>query len=148
MAKKINLNKNVFTKEDFNKTLNTSFKELLPPQTEEQIPLPTVEEFFNLYESLFFEIPKFGDNNSHDYIVNKSGDYINFEKTNEELQALLDEISQIRSENLTLSQENFNLKIELERLKALNTIETNPLRSNSVQNTSNDPLVSNFNING
>lgn len=116
MAQRINLNKNVFNKEDFLKTIDTSFTQLVPPPLEE-IPVFTVDEFFTEYEKLFFEIPKEGEINSHQYLAQRSGEYVNFELVNEEIQALLDEIAQLRQDNLDLQQQVFDLQ--------LNSVQTN-----------------------
>lgn len=116
MAQRINLNKNVFNKEDFLKTVDTSFTQLVPPPLEE-IPVFTVDEFFTEYEKLFFEIPKEGEINSHQYLAQRSGEYVNFELVNEEIQALLDEIAQLRQDNLDLQQQVFDLQ--------LNSVQTN-----------------------
>ena len=103
MAERINLNKNVFNKQDFLNTVNTSFTQLVPP-TASFAPTFTVDDFFVQYENLFFQIPKEGDINSHQYLVERSGTYIEFNRVNEEIQALLEEISQLRQENLELNQ--------------------------------------------
>ena len=103
MAERINLNKNVFNKQDFLNTVNTSFTQLVLP-TALAVPTFTVDDFFVQYENLFFQIPKEGDINSHQYLVERSGAYIEFNRVNEEIQALLEEISQLRQENLELNQ--------------------------------------------
>ena len=103
MAERINLNKNVFNKQDFLNTVNTSFTQLVLP-TASAVPTFTVDDFFVKYENLFFQIPKEGDINSHQYLVERSGAYIEFNRVNEEIQALLEEISQLRQENLELNQ--------------------------------------------
>ena len=103
MAERINLNKNVFNKQDFLNTVNTSFTQLVPP-TALAAPTFTVDDFFVQYENLFFQIPKEGDINSHQYLVERSGTYIEFNRVNEEIQALLEEITQLRQENLELNQ--------------------------------------------
>ena len=103
MAERINLNKNVFNKQDFLNTVNTSFTQLVP-STASVAPTFTVDDFFVQYENLFFQIPKEGDINSHQYLVERSGAYIEFNRVNEEIQALLEEISQLRQENLELNQ--------------------------------------------
>jgi len=103
MAEKINLNKNVFNKQDFLNTVNTSFTQLVLPITLE-VTVFTVDDFFVQYENLFFQIPKEGDINSHQYLVERSGAYIEFNRVNEEIQALLEEITQLRQENLELNQ--------------------------------------------
>lgn len=111
MAERINLNKNVFNKEDFLKTVDTSFTQLVPPPQEEE-EVFGVDQFFEEYEKLFFEIPKEGDVNSHEYLAQRSGEYANFELVNEEIQALLDEIAELRESNLDLQQEVFDLQID------------------------------------
>jgi hypothetical protein len=116
MDNKVNLNKNVFNKSDFIRTLDTSFNQILVP-SDLVIPTITIEEFFNYYESLFYEIPKLGDSNSHEYLITKSSEYINFEKSNEELQSLLDEITELRQENLDLNKLNYDLQISLSKNK-------------------------------
>jgi len=113
MARRIDLNKNVFNKEDFLKTVDTSFKQLVPPtsDTSEEVPVFTVDDFFAEYEKLFFEIPKEGETNSHQYLAQRSGEYANFDLVNEEIQALLDEIAQLRQDNLDLQQQVFDLQL-------------------------------------
>jgi len=128
MAERINLNKNVFKKEDFLKTVDTSFTQLVPP-TASAVPAFTVEDFFVEYENLFFEIPKEGETNSHQYLVERSGEYIAFDQVNEEIQALLEEISTLRQENLDLQQQVFDLQISAAQPKTANTT-TNQIKVN------------------
>ena len=128
---KINLNKNVFNKEDFLKTVNTSFTQLIPP-TPVEVPAMNVDEFFAEYDRLFYEIPKEGATNSHTYLVETSGEYINYDKINAEIQALLDEIASLRQEILTLNEEKLDLQLELantntQNLKARQIIVQDPL---------------------
>ena len=103
MAKRLDLIKDVFNKAEYIKTIDTSFNELGTSTIvqDEQIQ-PTVEEFFGLYNSLFYDIPALGETNSHEYLVKTSGEYINFEENNEEIQALQAEIAQLRSDLLSL----------------------------------------------
>ena len=109
---RINLNKNVFNKADFLKTVDTSFTQLVPP-TPVEIPVMNVDEFFAEYDRLFYEIPKEGATNSHLYLVETSGEYINYEKINAEIQALLDEIASLRQELLDLNNYKLDLQLEL-----------------------------------
>jgi hypothetical protein len=109
---KVNLNRQVFNKDKFNQTVDTSFSQLGPQQPDPSffdINLATQEDFFTLYDKFFFEIPKEGDTNSHMYLITESSNYINFQQNNEEIQALLQEITDLREENLTLRQENVDL---------------------------------------
>jgi hypothetical protein len=106
MAEDINLNKEVFNKEVYTKTINTSFNELGVQSIEDQVnEQPTVQEFFNLYNELFYQIPEVGDTNSHEFLIKTSRDYINFEEENETILALQNEISNLRREILETQQE-------------------------------------------
>ena len=116
---RINLNKNVFNKADFLKTVDTSFTQLVPP-TPVEIPVMNVDEFFAEYDRLFYEIPKEGATNSHTYLVETSGEYINYEKINAEIQALLDEIASLRQELLDLNNDKLDLQLELATINTQN----------------------------
>ena len=103
------LNRTVFNKEAYENTIDTSFSQIPTPS----LPLEdtiTVEEFFNLYDAIFYDIPTNGDTNSHEYLVKTSGDYIGFDQTNEDIQALLDEITVLRQQNLELTQQVITLQ--------------------------------------
>lgn len=104
MAENINLNRNVFDKNAFKNTVDTSFTQLVstPDPTFFDINLATVEDFFILYNKFFYEIPQFGEVNSHEYLIKTSTEYIGFQQTNEDIQALLDEIATLRQEILDL----------------------------------------------
>jgi len=106
--KNIKLNRQVFDRTAFNDTVNTSFTELLPQQPPPSFfdpELATVEDFFTIYENLFLQIPKFGDVNSHEYLINESKNYVGIEQNTAEIEALLEEIADLRRENLELRQE-------------------------------------------
>lgn len=104
MAKKINLNKNVFAKDKFHNAVDTSFNQLVPnPQIEESTF--TVEDFFVEYENLFYLIPKEGEANSHRYLIERSREYVDFDLINAEIQALLDEIADLRQELLDANKQ-------------------------------------------
>jgi len=104
------LNRTVFNKEAYENTIDTSFSQVSipPPPLEDTI---TVTEFFNLYNTLFYDIPSQGDTNSHAYIVAKSGDYINADQISEDMQALLDEITVLRQDLLAANQQIITLQI-------------------------------------
>jgi len=106
------LNKTVFKKETYKNTIDTSFSQVStpPPPLEDTI---TVDEFFNLYDVLFYEIPSNGATNSHEYLVKTSGDYINFEQENEDVQALLDEITSLRQDLLAANEQILTLQTNI-----------------------------------
>ena len=113
---KINLNRTVFDKEKFNQTVDTQFSQLI--DRDQPVPFDintaTVADFFALYDRFFYEIPKQGDVNSHYYLVETSGEYINFNKYQEEIQALLQEISELRAGNLELREELSDTVVEFQ----------------------------------
>tara|TARA_R110000824_G_scaffold7605_8_gene34402 strand:- start:1742 stop:2080 length:339 start_codon:yes stop_codon:yes gene_type:complete len=101
MAQNIKLNKEVFNKRDYEKTIDTKFNQLGVKSVQEQIDdQPTVQEFFNLYNELFYEINELGETNSHEYLIKTSGEYISFDDDNEIVEALQNEIAQLREELL------------------------------------------------
>ena len=106
MAEDIRLNKEVFNKREYQKTINTKFSQLGVKTVQEQIDeQPTVEEFFQMYNDLFYDIPEVGETNSHEFLVKTSGEYINFDENDELIQALQDEIAQLREDLLEAQQE-------------------------------------------
>ena len=123
----VNINKQVFDKIAFENTVNTSFTELTssvsitPTQS-----LPSVQEFFEYYNDLFYTIPKFGSADSHEYLVLTSQQYIGSTSTDQEvIDALIAEVTELRQENLDLQQQVANaatLTAEeaLNKLKELN----------------------------
>jgi hypothetical protein len=98
---KIDLMKDVFSKPQYTKTIDTNFKELGVTSIKQDLQnQTTVSDFFKLYDELFYEIPPEGDINSHRYLVEQSGEYINFDQVNVEIEALQAEITQLRQDLL------------------------------------------------
>ena len=101
MQEKIDLKKTVYQKVDYPRIIDTKFNELGSISVNEQIETSvTVNEFFDLYNSLFYEIPSFGDVNSHQYLIQTSADYIDFDANQEEILALRAEITDLRRQLL------------------------------------------------
>lgn len=125
MNKKIvDLKKDVFSKAQYVKTIDTNFNELGVKSVSQQIQEETsIEEFFDLYSQLFYEIPAEGEINSHRYLVEQSGEYINFDENLEEIEALRQEITRLRTDILDLQIKN----IELETGQKIN-IDTDALK--------------------
>ena len=111
MANNIQLQKTVFGKVDFSKVVDTSFKTFTQPIPEEDLDTP--EELFRLYDKLYYSIDLEGDTESHRYLVNKSSELLNFDATTEDIQPLLDEIAQLREENLALNQQVITLETKI-----------------------------------
>jgi hypothetical protein len=101
MEQKVDTKKNVFDKNQYSKTIDTSFKEFgVTTLSDDLQSQPTVEQFFALYNDLFYDIPPNGEINSHEFLVKQSGEYINFEENIEEIRALQNEIASLREELL------------------------------------------------
>jgi hypothetical protein len=118
------LNKQVFVKTAFDNTVNTSFSELTSSISVSTASfVPSITEFFDYYQALFYQIPKFGDTDSHQYLIITSQEYIGSEAGgNEVVDALIAEITSLREENLSLQQElaqNTTLTVQ----DALNTLQ-------------------------
>ncbi len=110
MKQKINLQKQVFSKTQYPRVVDTTFTQLAPSETEPvQTQDVSVDEFFILYDKLFFEIPKTG-NNSHETLITTSTEYVGYNLLTTEIEALQQEITELRRQLLD------------ERGSALNTI--------------------------
>jgi hypothetical protein len=107
MAETITLIKQVFAKSQYERVIDTSFTQLLQPSLTSSVVLPTVSvtEFFQNYQQLFFVIPKFGDTESHEYLIKTSQEYVGNFNNDDTIQALIEEITNLRQENLTLQQQ-------------------------------------------
>jgi|TARA_B100000780_G_scaffold197429_1_gene139470 hypothetical protein len=98
---RVDLIRKVYSKTEYPKIIDTSFNQLGVVSVTQQIDSTfTVEEFFQKYNELFYEIPPFGESNSHEYLITTSGDYINFDQDNELVSALQKEIAQLRTDLL------------------------------------------------
>jgi len=108
MSEQVNLSKTVYSKTQYEKVIDTSFTQLVNVSSSLSASLPTIttDQFFQYYQDLFFQIPKLGEVNSHEYLVITSGAYIgSTTPTDDTIQALVDEVTQLRQENLDLQQQ-------------------------------------------
>lgn len=99
MAETVTLSKEVLGTSTYTKVVDTQFREFTntvdSPQT-----VVTVEQFFQYYEDLFFQIPVTGEFNSHEYLVKRSSEYIGGEIISDNEKALLEEINNLRQQLL------------------------------------------------
>ena len=102
----IPVQKTVFNKDSFGRVINTQFSQLLNQNVEETDTF-TVDDFFQLYEDLFYQIEKEGDTNSHRYILQREADYLGVSISQDDIQALLNEITSLRQQVLE-SQQTIN----------------------------------------
>jgi hypothetical protein len=96
----IPIEKQVFDKQTFGKVIDTQFHQLYNSQLIDSLESFTIDDFFELYEQLFYQIPKEGDTNSHRYILEKEADYLGVIVNQDDIQALLDEITTLRQQVL------------------------------------------------
>lgn len=111
MANDLQIQKTVFSTVDFGKVVDSTFKTFTQPVPQDDPDTP--EEFFRLYEKLFYVIDITGPTNSHEYLVQKSSELLNFDTVTEDIQPLLDEIAQLRQENLGLNQQILTLETNM-----------------------------------
>lgn len=111
MANEVKITKTVYNKTQFDKVVDRTFKTYNQPTEQDQGP--TIEQFFLDYETLYLDIPIEGETNSHTYLINKSSELVNFEKDTSDIQPLLDEISQLRIQNLEAQQQIIELTTQL-----------------------------------
>jgi hypothetical protein len=95
----IPIQKTVFDKNTYSRVIDTQFRQLITQETEETLSF-TIDDFFVLYEQLFYQIPIEGDTNSHQYILQKEADYLGISINQDDIQALLDEITSLRQQVL------------------------------------------------
>jgi hypothetical protein len=104
----ITLTNTVYNKNQYERVIDTSFTQLVQPQVTASVVAPTISvaEFFQNYQQLFFQIPRFGESNSHEYLIKTSQEYIGSSGANDDtIQALISEITQLRQDNLDLQQQ-------------------------------------------
>lgn len=103
-------NKTIYSKTEFENKIDTDFTELTTDQ-----PSVSIEEFFNFYNEVFFDIPKEGEN-SHATIIQTSTDY--FEDYRSPLQDIIDskdlEIEELNRRILDVESRLTTLLIEQE----------------------------------
>lgn len=97
---RIPIEKQVFDKNQFGKVINTQFTQLIDQQQTEPTPTFTLDDFFTLYDQLFYQIPKEGDIDSHQYIIQREAEYLGIIIDQDDIQALLDEITALRQQVL------------------------------------------------
>lgn len=111
MDNDIQVQRTVLSKTEFLKVVDNSFSTFTQPVVD--TGLDTTEEFFRLYEELYYVIDVTGPTNSHEYLVQKSSELLNFDTITEDIQPLLDEIAQLRQENLGLNQQILSIETNI-----------------------------------
>tara|TARA_R110002020_G_scaffold391712_5_gene602109 strand:- start:149 stop:577 length:429 start_codon:yes stop_codon:yes gene_type:complete len=112
MSENVTFRTTVYDKNQYEKSLNTKFTQIgASPTPQEQIEeQPTVDEFFQMYNNLFYQIPQKGDINSHIFLIEQSSEYVNFNANQAEIEALQNEIGQLRQQ--LLEEQKRSLEIQ------------------------------------
>ncbi len=148
MGTQVDLVRQEFEKNRYNRNINTSFSQFVAPTLPSASAPPSVQEFFQFYEQIFYVIPKEGDINSHRYLINTSEAYIGASEQSDELRALQEEITALRIQLLqaqtgpaqtiidTLSASNLNLPElpEVPNLDIPSSFDTNISGDNQLGN--------------
>ncbi len=103
MSQTVKLLRQVLGTNTYSKVIDTQFTQLVSPAPAAEAA-PTVEEFFQLYDQLFFQIPVTGEINSHEYLVKTSSEYIGGDIISDNEKALLEEINSLRQQLLEANQ--------------------------------------------
>ena len=133
---RIDLIKKVYSKSEYPRIIDTNFNELGAISVNQQITATlSVNEFFDYYNQLFYEIPAFGEINSHQYLVLTSGEYINYDQDSAIITALQNEITQLRRDLLasqidlaqTISGTKLNFDVNAVDNSTINSDEFNSI---------------------
>ena len=101
MEQEVKLVKEVYGRNTYTRVVDTSFSELYTAVTASAAPADiSVEVFFDLYNTLFFQIPATGEVNSHEYLVKRSGEYLGGGVLSDNEKAYIDEINSLRQQLL------------------------------------------------
>ena len=107
---KIDAKSQILSKRDYTNIVDRTFKELILdiPITESSIT--TIDDFFNIFEEIFYSIDKEGETKSHRYLYKRISEYLGEINSQYNVQELLDEIN-------TLNQQLLDTTKELEFIK-------------------------------
>jgi hypothetical protein len=96
----IPVQKTVFSKDSYSRLVDTQFSQLLNQGVTEETPSFTIDDFSRLYDQLFYQIPREGDGFSHQSLLRREADYLGVSISQDDIQALLDEITSLRQQLL------------------------------------------------
>lgn len=107
----------VVSRESVSEILDTSFKEFGQETVDSQ---KSVEQFFQDYSDLYYQIPAEGLVNSHEYLVSMSSQLLQVESTMLDIQPLLDEITALKSQAVSYQETIVELNTRIAELSATN----------------------------
>lgn len=107
-----------YNRKELDTVVDRTFKEF--GKVEQKASVPTVEQFFNDYEDLFYSIPVTGSVNSHQYLIEKSSQLCSMEDPLVDLEPLLEEITLLKSQSVQYQQTILELQQQIGELNAAN----------------------------
>ncbi len=94
MIVSLNLNSTTFGKQTFQDVVDDKFSQFTQPVVvKEEVSL---EEFFKIFDDVFYNIPKYGETNSHQFIFNKVSEYLGVQKS--DISDLLEEVTTLKTQ--------------------------------------------------
>lgn len=98
----VDLRINKYDKDLYPKVIDIDFNYINPIKEEKE--LSSVDDFFDDYDRLFFDIPTDGEFGSHKELIKRSTEYIGETLNTDREDLLLDEINQLRLELIETKQ--------------------------------------------
>jgi hypothetical protein len=101
MNETIKIQKTIYSINGINNIIDTNFTQLINPTVSSSIaPTQTIDGFFNEYNTLFYDIPLSGSDESHLSLATRSLNYLGLSLTD-----LQDELNSLRQENVSLKNQ-------------------------------------------
>jgi len=124
--KKMNFIRKFYNRKEYTNFIDNSFKELAAPTPQKRPgenvfidPNEQLNQFFQLYDKLFYIIPEVGDSKSHEYLVKTSGNLVTLNnEVNDSIIKLQAEIGALREDLLESQKQELLLQTENSELKA------------------------------
>lgn len=111
MAKRVEIKKTVLDNKQYRSIIDSKFKFF--KELEPVVDPDTVEELFRLYDKLYALIPIEGEDNSHQYLVERSSELYKIDAQLDSIQPLLDEVSSLRGQILESNRRILELETQL-----------------------------------
>ena len=111
MAKKVEIKKTVLDKKQYKSTIDSKFKFF--KELEPVVDPDTIQELFRLYDKLYALIPIEGEEQSHQYLVERSSELYQIDTQLDSIQPLLDEVASLRGQLLENNRRILELETQL-----------------------------------
>jgi len=96
MIVSLNLNSTTFGKQTFQNVVDDSFTQFSQPEVINNEV--SIEEFFKIFDDVFYNIPKYGNSNSHQVIYDRVSEYLGVQNGKSDITDLLDEVTTLKTQ--------------------------------------------------